>query len=108
MADQDRAQRAYEAYAKDAGGVSPVNRDPLPRWSILTADIRQHWQAAVDAVTDTDPVMELEIQGRMADEIERLIDNTNDQGLGPSYAFYTIGRYIGRIRYADALRKDRG
>jgi hypothetical protein len=94
--DQDRAQRAYEAYAKDTNGV-------LPGWSDLTADSRQHWQAAVDAIVDTDPAVELEIQGRMADEIARLIETADDLGR----ALYAVGLYVGRIRYADALRKDR-
>jgi hypothetical protein len=41
---------AYEAYVKEAGGVSLVSGESLPAWSCLSLEIRKSWEAAGNAV----------------------------------------------------------
>jgi hypothetical protein len=40
---------AYEAYVASCGGKS-VHGEDLPSWDDQAPEIRQHWQAAADAV----------------------------------------------------------
>lgn len=46
---KELAQVAYEAYVDSCGGVS-VRGDTLPAWDEQAPEIRQHWDAAVQAV----------------------------------------------------------
>lgn len=46
---EDMAKVAYEAYVQSCGGVS-VKGDPLPTWEDQRPEIRQHWDAAAQAV----------------------------------------------------------
>lgn len=43
------AKIAYEAYFRSCGGKA-VNGDSLPPWEDLHHEIRDHWEAAADAV----------------------------------------------------------
>lgn len=46
----EAAEKAYEAYRADTGGVSLVSGQPIPEWSRLPAAIQKAWGAAADAV----------------------------------------------------------
>jgi hypothetical protein len=41
---------AYEAYCKDAGGVSLISGAKLPEWGSLDPRIQHAWEAAADAI----------------------------------------------------------
>lgn len=41
---------AYEAYSREAGGVSLATGDALPEWTDVPTDIRAAWRAAAEAV----------------------------------------------------------
>ena len=50
MRDYVRAKIAYDAYAKETGGVSLISGDKLPEFSALKQSIQDAWAAAADAV----------------------------------------------------------
>jgi hypothetical protein len=42
----------YETYVKKAGGVSLVSGEPLPAWSCLSLEIRKCWEASGNAMSE--------------------------------------------------------
>lgn len=53
MAQQDQqhlGRIAYEAYVRQAGGVSLISQTRLPPWDKLSQDIKAAWIAAAEAV----------------------------------------------------------
>lgn len=46
----EAAEKAYEAYRADAGGVSLASGQPIPGWNKLPMPIQKAWGAAADAV----------------------------------------------------------
>ena len=48
------AKAAYDAYCADAGGVSLVSGQPLPKWVALTLPIQHAWVAASEAALNAE------------------------------------------------------
>lgn len=51
--DEAYGKIAYDAYVKQAGGVSLVSGVTLPEWDALPTEIQRAWIAAGIAVIDT-------------------------------------------------------
>lgn len=47
---KSKAQIAYEAYCNHTGWKSLATGDNLPEWNTLPQNIRDAWEAAVDAI----------------------------------------------------------
>ena len=45
-------QVTYEAYVKEAGGVSLISGAKLPPWNMLNPKIQKSWHAAASAAID--------------------------------------------------------